>query len=102
MFPEQAANWDYCTERIVTARLAGREVRILNLFAYTGAASVACSAAGATEVVHVDASKGMNARARENLAESGLQDRLVRCLADDVQKFVEREIRVGEHTRASS
>ena len=95
LFPEQAANWDYCSERIVAARTAGREVRILNLFAYTGAASVACSAAGATEVVHVDASKGMNARARENLAASGLQDRLVRCLADDVQKFVEREIRRG-------
>ncbi len=95
LFPEQAANWDYCTERIVTARLAGREVRVLNLFAYTGAASVACSAAGATEVVHVDASKGMNARARENLAESGLKDKVVRCLADDVQKFVEREIRRG-------
>lgn len=95
LFPEQAANWDYCTERIVAARQAGRNVRILNLFAYTGAASVACSAAGATEVVHVDASKGMNARARENLQASGLAEQVVRCLADDVQKFVEREIRRG-------
>lgn len=95
LFPEQAANWDFCTDLIQKARQKGREVRILNLFAYTGAASVACSAAGATEVVHVDASKGMNARARENVIASGLGDRVVRCLADDVQKFVERELRRG-------
>ncbi|MDD2533698.1 MAG: class I SAM-dependent methyltransferase [Eubacteriales bacterium] len=95
LFPEQAANWDFCTTQIVKAKQAGREVRILNLFAYTGAASVACSAAGADEVVHVDASKGMNARAKENVIASGLNDRVVRCLADDVQKFVEREIRRG-------
>jgi 23S rRNA (cytosine1962-C5)-methyltransferase len=95
LFPEQAANWDYCTTLIQAARSQGRDVRILNLFAYTGAASVACSAAGATEVVHVDASKGMNARARENMDRSGLQDRLIRFLADDVQKFVEREVRRG-------
>lgn len=95
LFPEQAANWDFCTDKIRAARQSGREVRILNLFAYTGAASVACSAAGATEVVHVDASKGMNARAKENLIASGLENQVVRCLADDVQKFVEREIRRG-------
>lgn len=95
LFPEQAANWDFCTEKISSAVATGREVRILNLFAYTGAATVACSAAGATEVVHLDASKGMNARARENLALSGLNDNLVRFFTDDVQKFVEREIRRG-------
>jgi 23S rRNA (cytosine1962-C5)-methyltransferase len=95
LFPEQAVNWDYCAHQILKARQAGREARVLNLFAYTGAASVACSAAGATEVVHVDAAKGMNIRARENLAASGLETRPVRCLTDDVQKFVEREIRRG-------
>lgn len=95
LFPEQAANWDYMTQLIRQARQSGREVRILNLFAYTGGATVACSAAGATEVVHVDASKGMNARAKENIAASLLGDRVVRCLADDVQKFVERELRRG-------
>jgi len=95
LFPEQAANWDYCASRIRSAVEAGRRPRILNLFAYTGGATVACAAAGAAEVVHVDASKGMNARARENLSESGLTDRLVRCLADDAIKFVEREARRG-------
>ncbi len=95
LFPEQAANWDYMTRLIQQASQSGREIRILNLFAYTGGASVACSAAGAAEVVHVDASKGMNARARENVLASGLGDRVVRCLADDVQKFVERELRRG-------
>lgn len=95
LFPEQAANWDYCAGRIQAAVATGRQPRILNLFAYTGGATVACAAAGAAEVVHVDASKGMNARARENLTASGLEDRLVRCLADDAIKFVEREQRRG-------
>lgn len=95
LFPEQAANWDFCAERITAAVAAGRQPRILNLFGYTGGATVACAAAGAAEVVHVDASKGMNARARDNLAASGLSDRLVRCLADDALKFVERETRRG-------
>lgn len=95
LFPEQAANWDFCTARIKDRVADGQPARILNLFAYTGGATVACAAAGATEVVHLDASKGMNARARENLALSGLNDKYVRFFTDDVHKFVEREIRRG-------
>ena len=91
LFPEQAANWDWMIEKI---RSAGRPVKVLNLFAYTGAASVACALAGA-EVVHVDAAKGMVQWAKENLHLSGLQDRPVRFLTDDVFKFVRREIRRG-------
>ena len=72
-----------------------KEVRILNLFAYTGAATLACAAHGATEVVHVDASKGMIARAKENVSASGLNDSYIRFIADDCKKFVEREIRRG-------
>ena len=93
LFPEQAANWDYCARRIKQAADAGRPPKILNLFAYTGAATVACAAAGAAEVVHLDASRGMNARARENLELSGLADRHIRFFSDDAQKFVERESR---------
>jgi len=95
LFPEQAPNWDFCGTAISQAVAAGRQPRILNLFAYTGAATVACAAAGAAEVVHLDASKGMNARARENLALSGLEGSLVRFFTDDAQKFVEREARRG-------
>jgi 23S rRNA (cytosine1962-C5)-methyltransferase len=95
LFPEQATNWDFCADRIQKAVTLGRKPRILNLFAYTGGATVACAAAGAVEVVHVDASKGMNSRARENLEASKLSDRMVRCLTDDVIKFVERETRRG-------
>ncbi len=95
LFPEQAANWDFCGDLIRQAVKAGRAPKILNLFAYTGAATVACAAAGAAEVVHLDASKGMNARARENLALSGQADALVRFFTDDAQKFVEREARRG-------
>jgi len=95
LFPEQAPNWDFCGTAISQALAAGRQSRILNLFAYTGAATVACAAAGAAEVVHLDASKGMNARARENLALSGLEGSLVRFFTDDAQKFVEREERRG-------
>ena len=95
LFPEQAVNWDFCSSLISQAVQAGRPARILNLFAYTGAATVACASAGATEVVHLDASKGMNARARENLALSGLGDSYVRFFTDDVHKFVEREARRG-------
>lgn len=93
LFPEQAANWDFCARQIKQA--AGRPLRILNLFAYTGAASVSCAAAGAAEIVHLDASKGMNARARENLQLSGHGDKNVRFISDDAVKFVEREIRRG-------
>lgn len=91
LFPEQAANWDYLDE---TIRGAGRPVHVLNLFAYTGGATVACAAAGAS-VVHVDASKGMVAWAKENAALSGLADRPVRYLVDDCVKFVAREGRRG-------
>ena len=91
LFPEQAVNWDWFSEKI---RRAGRPVRVLNLFAYTGGATLAAAAAGA-QVTHVDASKGMVAWAKENAAASGLADRPVRWLVDDCMKFVEREIRRG-------
>ena len=91
VFPEQAANWDFAMERI---RSAGRPIQVLNLFAYTGAASVACAAAGAA-VCHVDAAKGMVSWARENAASSGLSDAPIRWIVDDCAKFVEREIRRG-------
>ena len=92
LFPEQAANWDWAMERI---RLAGRPVRVLNLFAYTGAATVACLKAGA-EVCHVDAAKGMVSWAKENAAVSGVAGGAVRWIVDDCAKFVEREIRRGK------
>ena len=91
LFPEQAVNWDFMRARI---EAAGRSVRVLNLFAYTGAATVACAAAGAS-VCHVDAAKGMVAWARENAAASGLSGAPVRWLVDDCARFVEREIRRG-------
>ncbi len=91
LFPEQAANWDWSMEKI---RNANRPIKVLNLFAYTGGATVACAAAGA-EVCHVDASKGMVTWAKENLQTSGLQDSKVRFIVDDVVKFVEREVRRG-------
>ena len=91
LFPEQAVNWDFAQEQI---RTAGRPVSVLNLFAYTGAASVACAAAGAS-VCHVDAAKGMVQWARENAKASGLEEAPVRWIVDDCAKFVEREIRRG-------
>ncbi|QAT50567.1 SAM-dependent methyltransferase [Caproiciproducens sp. NJN-50] len=91
IFPEQAVNWDLVMDLI---RKAGRPVRVLNLFGYTGAATLACLKAGAG-VCHVDASKGMVSWARENAEESGLSDRPVRWLVDDCQKFVRREQRRG-------
>lgn len=93
LFPEQAANWDWFSERI---RSAGRPVKVLNLFAYTGGATLAAAAAGAS-VTHVDASKGMVAWAKENARSSGLEEAPIRWLVDDCQKFVEREIRRGNH-----
>ena len=93
LFPEQATNWDWFSEKI---RNAGRPVKVLNLFAYTGGATLAAAAAGAS-VTHVDASKGMVAWAKENAASSGLSDRPIRWLVDDCVKFVEREIRRGNH-----
>ncbi len=91
LFPEQAVNWDYTRQLI---KKAGRPVKVLNLFAYTGGATVAPLSENA-HVVHVDASKGMVAWARENAAVSGLKDRSVRWIVDDCIKFVQREIRRG-------
>ncbi|MCC8125933.1 MAG: class I SAM-dependent methyltransferase [Clostridiales bacterium] len=93
LFPEQAVNWDWFAARI---RSAGRPVKVLNLFAYTGGATIAAAKAGAA-VTHVDASKGMVSWARENAASSGLADAPIRWLVDDCRKFVEREIRRGNH-----
>ena len=93
LFPEQAANWDWFTSLIQSA---GRPVKVLNLFAYTGGATLAAAAAGAS-VTHVDASKGMVTWAKENAVSSGLKDAPIRCIVDDCQKFVEREIRRGNH-----
>ena len=91
LFPEQAVNWDRMSELI---RSASRPISVLNLFAYTGGATVACLAAGAS-VCHVDASKGMVERAGENVRLSGLKDKPVRFIIDDCKKFVQREIRRG-------
>ena len=91
LFPEQAANWDFMDSMI---KNSGFSPRILNLFAYTGGATLACAAAGA-QVTHIDAAKSMNGWAKENLALSGLSDRPVRILADDCLKFVLREQRRG-------
>ncbi|MCI8698530.1 MAG: SAM-dependent methyltransferase [Oscillospiraceae bacterium] len=91
VFPEQAANWDFAREQI---QRAGRPVSVLNLFAYTGGATIACAAAGAS-VCHVDAAKGMVQWARDNARSSGLEDKPVRWIVDDCAKFVEREIRRG-------
>lgn len=92
LFPEQAANWDFASDLI---RKAGREVSVLNLFAYTGGATVACAAAGAS-VCHVDAAKGMVSWAKENAKSSGLEAKPIRWIVDDCAKFVEREIRRGK------
>lgn len=89
LFPEQASNWDFCAELI---KNAGRPIKVLNLFAYTGAASVSAAMAGAS-VCHVDAAKGMVAQAKENAALSGLSDAPIRYIVDDCRKFIEREIR---------
>ena len=89
LFPEQAVNWDWMINKIKSEK---REIKVLNLFAYTGGATVACSYAGAS-VCHIDSSKGMTTWAKENIEASGLQDRKVRFIVDDVVKFVNREIR---------
>lgn len=91
LFPEQAANWDFCAGLI---RRAGRPVSVLNLFAYTGGATVACAAAGAS-VCHVDAARGMVGWAKDNARLSGLEQAPIRYIVDDCAKFVEREIRRG-------
>lgn len=92
IFPEQAANWDFMMEKI---KQADRPIRVLNLFAYTGGATMACASANAQEVVHVDASKGMVAWAKENMMLSHLENKKIRFIVDDVIKFVEREKRRG-------
>lgn len=91
LFPEQAVNWDWCHNHI---KHAGRPIKVLNLFAYTGGATLAAAAAGAA-VTHVDASKGMVTWAKENATVSGLGEKSIRWLVDDCVKFVEREIRRG-------
>ena len=91
LFPEQAVNWDWMAEQI---RSAGRPISVLNLFSYTGGATLACASAGAS-VCHVDASKGMVQWARENAALSGLTEKPIRWIVDDCEKFVAREIRRG-------
>lgn len=94
LFPEQAVNWDWFSELIKGEVAKGREIKVLNLFAYTGGATLAAAKAGA-KVTHVDASKGMVGWAKENAKESGLADAPIRWLVDDCVKFVEREIRRG-------
>lgn len=91
LFPEQAVNWDFMISKI---KNANRKIKVLNLFAYTGGATVACLSAGAS-VCHVDSSKGMCEMAKENVTASGLREKPVRFLIDDVFKFVNREIRRG-------
>jgi len=91
LFPEQAANWEFISNRI---RSSGREVSVLNLFAYTGGATLAAAAAGAS-VCHVDAARGMVGRAKENAKVSGLETKPIRWIVDDCAKYVEREIRRG-------
>lgn len=92
LFPEQAYNWDFMMNKI---KKANREIRVLNLFAYTGGATMACSKAGACEVVHVDASKGMIDWAKENMHLCDLDNHKIRFIVDDCLKFVEREARRG-------
>ena len=92
LFPEQASNWDWMRELIENA---GRPINVLNLFAYTGGATVACAKSGAS-VCHVDASKGMVAQAKENARLSGLAEAPIRYIVDDCKKFIEREIRRGK------
>ncbi len=96
LFPEQATNWDWFSKLISQEVKKGREIKVLNLFAYTGGATLAAAAAGA-HVTHVDASKGMVNWAKENAVSSGLKDAPIRWLVDDCVKFVEREIRRGNH-----
>ena len=92
LFPEQATNWDFMMEKISKAN---RPIKVLNLFAYTGGATMACSKAGSVEVVHVDASKGMTEWAKENMRLCHLENNRIRFIVDDCLKFVEREARRG-------
>lgn len=92
LFPEQAVNWDYMIDKI---KNSNRPIKVLNLFAYTGGATMACSSAGAVEVVHVDAARGMIEWAKENMRLSHLENNKIRFIVDDCLKFVEREARRG-------
>lgn len=94
LFPEQAVNWDWMINKIENEKKNKKEIKVLNLFAYTGGATVACLSAGAS-VCHVDSSKGMVSWAKENVISSKLADKKVRYIIDDVVKFVQREIRRG-------
>ena len=91
LFPEQAVNWDFMIDKI---KISKRDIKVLNLFAYTGGATIACLSAGAS-VTHVDSSRGMIDWCKENVKSNGYEDRNIRYLVDDVVKFVEREIRRG-------
>jgi 23S rRNA (cytosine1962-C5)-methyltransferase len=93
LFPEQAANWDFMIDKINHSNL--KEIRILNLFAYTGGATMACASTKATEIVHVDAAKGMVDWAKENMQLCGLTDKTIRFIVDDCLKFIAREQRRG-------
>jgi 23S rRNA (cytosine1962-C5)-methyltransferase len=94
LFPEQAVNWDWMMDLILSSQ---RKIKVLNLFGYTGGASVACAVAGASEVVHVDSSRGINEIAKENAELSGQQNGVIRFLTDDAVAFVKREIRRGNN-----
>ena len=94
LFPEQAVNWDWLADLV---KKADRPVKALNLFGYTGAATMALSKAGCSEVVHVDAAKGMVSWAKENMALNHLEDHVIRFIVDDALKFVQREQRRGNH-----
>ena len=98
IFPEQATNWDYIIDKIKNSKI--EDFRVLNLFAYTGCATMAASIAGAKEVVHVDASKGMIDWAKENMHLSHLENNTIRFIQDDVIKFLNREIRRGRKYHA--
>lgn len=97
LFPEQAVNWDYMIDKI---KCSDRPIKVLNLFAYTGGATMACSYAGAIEVVHVDAARGMIEWAKENMRLSHLENNKIRFIVDDCLKFVEREARRGNKYNA--
>ena len=93
LFPEQAVNWDFMIDKI---KKENRKIKVLNLFAYTGGATIACLSAGAS-VTHIDASRGMVDWCKENVKANGLEQKEIRYLVDDVIKFVKREIRRGNH-----
>lgn len=95
IFPEQASNWDFIEEKVKAYLKNHNEMHVLNLFAYTGCATMMASHSGATEVVHVDASKGINEWAKENMKLSHLENNTIRFITDDVIKFLEREKRRG-------